>query len=86
MYLKLIWGSELLNFYQHLAQLEGFDYPDLTNKNDTDIFSYPIKSLLAKRDAFVHSFYRPHYFKNFNEVKLSFWKNLLIMILYHLSM
>ncbi|MEP6845429.1 MAG: hypothetical protein ABI861_05475 [Panacibacter sp.] len=49
----------------------AYNYPDLQNKKDTDIFSYAIKDSLSERDSFLHVTYGMNYFKKFNEQNFS---------------
>lgn len=49
----------------------AYNYPDLKNKKDTDIFSYSIKDSLTRSDSFIHVTWGTSYFKQFNEQNLS---------------
>ena len=51
--------------------VDAFDYPDLTNKNDTDILAYQLKSILTPQDSFTQVTYGMAYLKKFNEPNLS---------------
>lgn len=51
--------------------LNAYPYPDLQNKSDTDIYSYPIKDSLSQNDSFIHVTYGTSYFKKFNERNFS---------------
>lgn len=53
------------------AGRDAFDYPNLKDKHDTDIFAYPIKNILSPYDSFIHVTQGTAYLKKFEEPNLS---------------
>lgn len=50
---------------------DAYDYPNLSNKTDTDIYIYQLKNILNRRDSLVYVNYGSTYLKQFDEQNLS---------------
>ncbi len=62
-------GNDYL--YDLSTAKDAFDYPNLSNKTDTDIYVYQLKDTLNRRDSFLYVYYGSNYLKQFNEENLS---------------
>ena len=50
---------------------DAFDYPNLNNQKDTDIYVYQLKEILNQHDSLVYVQYGSAYLKQFNEENFS---------------
>jgi len=57
--------------YDLSSAKDAFNYPNLDNVNDTDIYIYQFKDILNRQDSFIYVNYGSHYLKQFDEKNLS---------------
>lgn len=57
--------------YNLSSAKDAYDYPNLANKSDTDIYIYQLKDTLNTEDSFLYVNYGTYYLKQFNEQNLS---------------
>ncbi len=59
------------DLYDLSTARDAFDYPNLDNKVDTDIYIYQLKDTFSRRDSFLYVNYGSQYLKKFDEANLS---------------
>ncbi len=63
--------NDNVNVYNLNAAKDAYDYPNLKNKKDTDIYIYQLKNILNFPDSLLYVNYGSTYLKQFNEPNLS---------------
>jgi hypothetical protein len=63
--------SNKVTKYNLTTAKDAFDYPDLKNKNDTDIYIYQLKDVLTKQDSLLYVEYGSAFLKQFGEQNFS---------------